>query len=262
MAKRIFKGILLMAALSAVAVSCLKGGSYESSYTACLTFEEFDESYMDEDIYGEDGAFFENPFIMGDLGFNVILNDPKTDYSGFAISVASPGGDYKGSPFEVNYDEEQSGSGTTAGSNVFTVFHHDPEITMENFHHILFIRYGNGTCSPLSCLVNNTKMVADSIASYNSRHEQPLGVILTATGYADGSQTGSAEIMLAGARENTASETSPRDTIVSTWTPLDLSPLGSVEYIDFTLSFSDPEQTSVAEYFCMDDFSANVHILM
>ena len=197
---------------------------------------------------------------MGDLGFNVMLNDPKTDYSGFAISVASPGSDYDGSLFQVNSVRNESGSGTTSGSNVFTVFHRDPGINPEDFHHILFLRSENGTCTPLSCLVNNTRVVADSIASYNSAHEQPLEMVLTATGYAGGSETGSAEIMLAGARENADSETSPRDTVVSSWTSFDLSPLGNVEYIDFTVSFSDPEQTSVAEYFCMDDFLANIFI--
>ena len=82
---------------------------------------------------------------------------------------------------------------------------------------------------------------------------------LTATGYASGAKTGSSEILLA---SNAKQVTDGRDSTMCTWTKLDLSALGNVDYIDFTLSFSDENQTTIPQSFCLDDFYANIHILV
>ena len=169
---------------------------------------------------------------------------------------------------DEGYDARFSVNAETAYSGeVFALFHNNPEIKatssgLQSDYHVFFATT-QGTCTPVSCMVNNTKQVAEGIAEYNGSHEQPLTVTLKATGYAGGAETGSAEIMLAGERDQEdASETSPRDTVVSTWTSFDLSKLGNVEYIDFSMTFSDETQTSVEKYFCMDDFWANIHISM
>ena len=115
---------------------------------------------------------------------------------------------------------------------------------------------------------------------------------LTATGYLNGVETGSADILLAGpegsidkdeesdestgsaeksgsadedgAEEETPEEETPASSgdIMNEWTRFDLSELGNIEYITFSLSFSDKSQTEIPEYFCMDNFVANVHILI
>lgn len=246
-----------MAAVSAVSVSCLKGGSYESTYPAYISFEEFNESYVGDEFYDGDGVYFKTYFYGNqDLLFNSARDETESDYSGFAISIALSEGTYAGSRYAVNAKEAATG-------DVFTVFHEAPWMKEDDFHHIHFLSYANGTCAPVSCMVNNTKQVAEGIAEYNGSHEKPLTVTLKATGYAGGAETGSAEIMLAGERDQEdASETSSRDTVVSTWTSFDLSKLGNVEYIDFSMTFSDETQTSVEKYFCMDDFWANIHISM
>ena len=107
-------------------------------------------------------------------------------------------------------------------------------------------------------MVNNTKYVADRIAEYRETTGQ-IEMKLTATGYSGGEATASAEIMLA---SNLKQVTDGRDSTMYTWTKLDLSALGNVDYIDFTLSFSDGNQTTIPQAFCLDDFYANIHILV
>ncbi len=265
--------IIFIAALSAV--SCLKNGGFESTYQLVATFDGFseswDENYYDGEFYGDDKAYFEGASITEDnfVFFNCMYDEDMKDFTGFGLSMATAKDEEYGGRFSVNADEASSG-------NVFALFHNNPEIKsdsgeLQSDYHIFFATT-EGTCAPVSCMVNNTKLVADRIAEYNAAHEVPVEVTLTATGYLNGAETGSAEILLAGPAgslddddEDDSESKSGQDSaetpdIMNKWTKFDLSKLGYIEYITFSLSFSDESQTEIPEYFCMDSFVANIHI--
>lgn len=248
MNKIIYRTFAIIIAV-AMAISCLKNSGYESKYPAVVTFDNVVSGMDKDELFGEDKIVF-GSFAGYDLLFVGQTDEEKTDFTGFSLSYATAKDD--------GYDGLYSANADTASSyEVFALFHNSPEIKTEN-HHIVFgyAEYDACTCTPVACMVNNTKYVADRIAEYNSQHEEPIEMKLTATGYAGENETGKAEILLAGP----SSETETGDSIVSTWTPLELDELGNVDYIDFSITFSDESQTTIPEYFCMDDFMANVYI--
>ena len=279
------RNLLIIAAAAFAAVSCLKGTAYESNYTAVVDFEgfsdEWDQRYHEGEFYGDDDAFFEGTFYVDVFEFNCEYDKSLNDYSGFALSKAAPGDSRYEGRFSYNYadDTENEDQGedvtpedgqtaeTEAGDDgdsqgpdidpynrIFAVFHKAPGIDASR--HVSFTMTEDGTCTPVSCLVNNTRLVAGKIAEYNASHpETPIEMTLIATGYAGGKETGSADILLAGRVEQ-------KDSIVSTWTAFDLQKLGNVEYIDFNIDFSDKEQNVIPEYFCLDRLVSKVHILI
>lgn len=284
--------VILLSAVSAV--SCLKGGGYESSCQLVATFDGFseawDKNYYNGEFYGDDKAFFEGAITENNLViFNCLYEKDMNDFSGFGLSLVTVKDEGYDARFSVNAETAYSGE-------VFALFHNNPEIKatssgLQSDYHVFFATT-QGTCTPVSCMVNNTKLVADGIAAYNAAHETPIEVTLTATGYLNGVETGSADILLAGpegsidkdeesdestgsaeksgsadedgAEKETPEEETPASSgdIMSEWTRFDLSELGNIEYITFSLSFSDKSQTEIPEYFCMDNFAANVHILI
>lgn len=252
------KRLAILALMSLSAISCLKGGGYESSYQASITFEQFspawDNSSYEGEFYGDDKVNYQNSVVVTDLGFNCIYDEDKDDYTGFALSMATA----EDTGYEGRYSANADGG---SSGDVFLLFHNDPEIRPEESQvdpvpHVVFYGAYSGTCTPVSCMVNNTKMVADRIAEYNAAHEKGIEIKLKATGYASGTETGSAEVVLA----SPGAAKEGKDSIMSKWSLMDLKKLGNVEYIHFSLSFSDTEQTEIPEYFCLDDFRADIHI--
>ena len=280
--------LLLTVAAAAVAVSCLKSGGFNSSYQAMVTLEEFAETSSGA-AYGEDKALFEIGYaflVDNNITFSNSVDDKEnpTDYTGFALSYStlekssSDGSDENAesaeSGSETPEQEETAGGNDGAGADdgynrftvnaesassgsVFAVFHNNPEISA-NGHHIQFISGNYGTCTPVGCVVNNTKQVADWIAEYNAANDVQVEVKLTATGYLSGAETESASILLAGVCKDEETETTGYS-IMDKWTVFDLSELGNIEYIDFKIT-ATPSIAAVPEYFCIDDFVANVNI--
>ena len=247
------KRFIAIAAIAFACVSCFKKGlGYESNFTANIGFEEFSESWDNNEwngeFYGDDDAYFESSFYTNTIEFICEYNKNIVDYSGFGLSrvFISKGAEYD-KRLAANSEKGLTG-------DVFALFHNNPDIEADK--HIAFTMPQNGTCTPVYCLVNNTKLVADMVAEYNSEHETPIEVKLTATGYNGDTKTGSAEILLAGPAEKGEA----KDSIVSTWTQFDLSKLGTIEYIRFDMSFSDESQTSIPEYFCLDNFFSKIYI--
>ena len=235
-----------IAAAMILAASCMNDVGYETTYTAGISFDNF--GYGDDDIYGEDKLFFGSYLISDDIVFASKTDESVTDFNGFGLSKATSKDEIADGRYSVNAESASSGS-------AFALFHNTSYIEPLD-QHIIFARAGYGTCSPVSCMVNNTKLVADMIQMYNSQNDESIGVTLTATGYAGGSETGKATISLAIPGETPEA----RDSIMSSWTLFDLSDLGNVEYISFNMEFSDATQTMIPQYFCLDDFVANVHV--
>ena len=77
--------------------------------------------------------------------------------------------------------------------------------------------------------------------------------------------TGTATLLLAGKGKSKlpATEENPqRDSIITSWSTMDLSGLGNIDYIDFDLSFSDTQDEGLFRYtdVCIDKLTATVNI--
>ena len=160
--------VILLSALSAV--SCLKGGGYESSYRLVANFDGFseawDKNYYNGEFYGDDKAFFEGAITEDNLViFNCLYEKDMNDFSGFGLSLVTVKDEGYDARFSVNTETAYSGE-------VFALFHNNPEIKatssgLQSDYHVFFATT-QGTCTPVSCMVNNTKLVADGIAAYNA----------------------------------------------------------------------------------------------
>ena len=109
--------------------------------------------------------------------------------------------------------------------------------------------------------VQITQSVFDQIAAYNDKNSAQIEVRLTATGYLDGAETGTASILLAGEYEDEKTDTKAY-VILDEWTAFDLSGLGNVDSIDFGITVPAGAESSVESYFCLDDFVANINIFI
>ena len=131
--------------------------------------------------------------------------------------------------------------------NTYTVFHYSTEPGFMPKHAIGFPFVKNGTCHMHGCFVTNTVEVAEYV---KANFEVGDRLTLKATGYLDGVKTGEAEIHL-------ADYSAAKDSIVSLWTPFELTKLGSIEHVDFELIST---KDGVPPYFCMDNMVFKVDI--
>ena len=102
--------------------------------------------------------------------------------------------------------------------------------------------------TPTGCYVTNAAYAYQSMLNgdaYSKKFDETDWFLLTATGYLDGTATGQASFYLA-----------TDGIIVSDWQWFDLSALGTVDEIHFTLSSSDTGAwgMNTPAYFCMDNF--------
>lgn len=225
--------------------SCLDDGSGMSqSYTLTANFQYSNMSFF------PDSTFFNTQTPQG-FGYDVInfyhLLDPdkvRVD-GGFILSCL-----------------EMPLSGNTEGlnntyrcyqkdikkkySNTYTVFYQNEETLMPE-HDINFPFINNGSCSMGGFFVTNTVEVADYI---KENFEKGDRMSVKITGYLNGKKTGETEFLL-------ADFSAEKDSIVSTWTPVELDMLGSIEYVDFKIT-STKEGTPA--YFCMDELTYSVDL--
>jgi hypothetical protein len=94
--------------------------------------------------------------------------------------------------------------------------------------------------------VNNTSLVVKTI---KERFHLGDRLTLKAVGYLDGKMGPSVEMLL-------ADYSAQKDSVVTVWTPFELSKLGTVDRIDFEL-LSTKE---IPLYFCMDNMTATVSL--
>lgn len=253
-----FRLIMIIAAALAAA-SCLKSGTYEARYQSVVTFDQFSKDWDNSSewegtFYGDDKAYFKTPFTVDALTFNCSYKEYGETYSGFGLSMATEEDTDFGGTYSVNAAKAYSG-------DVFALFHNHPSIKLNGddpAQHIIFKQSEYGTCTPVGCMVNNTRLVADEIRKYNDSHDEVIEVMLKITGFNGNAETGSVDFMLAGPSDKAEA----RDSIVSTWTAVDLKDLGDVDFINFSISFSDSDQKTIPEYFCLDNFVADIYVYM
>lgn len=137
--------------------------------------------------------------------------------------------------------------------NIYTVFRQNPDESKMPEHDVQFYGPGSnvilkeGTCSMGGCFLTNTVEVADFVKANFKKGDK---LVVKAVGYRAGIKTGEAEMALADFSEK-------KDSIVSMWTPFELTKLGYVDYVDFEVVSTNPD---VPTYFCMDNMVANIEI--
>lgn len=237
------KRLIIALAATLCLVSCFNTDveTYKSTYTVDSSFEY---SVNFNDAFGSDSLYFDSERGIGigwmDLAFYHKLNGSKTDVTGgFILSALKGNGAEEGN----NTYRVVSGAGL-GGSTAYAVFRQSDDMPEKD---VVFISSQYGTCTMGGCYVNNTKEVADSVAS---RFEVGDRLSLKAVGYLQGAKTGEAEIAL-------ADFSAAKDSVVCNWTPFDLTKLGQVDEVEFSLSST---KDGIPTLFCMDNMVAVVTI--
>lgn len=239
------KRFIIILSVAVMAVSCFNLDSEsKKSYTL---FADFEFTWVDyPSSFGADSLMFDSEIGLGIgfdyLGFYHKLNAEKTDVAGgFIASYLSPvKADAGGNNSDRLYDI------LSKKKNTYLVYRNNGQPDMPE-HDIQFMSKKYGTCTMVGCYVTNTVEAADSVLA---NFEVGDRLTLKATGYLDGSKTGEAEIAL-------ADFSAQKDSIVSTWTAFNLSKLGSVEYVEFTVTSTKPD---VPLDFCLDDMIASIEL--
>lgn len=245
--------------------------------TCVLTFEDADykgpsniksywSSLIDEPQYGGpllygDGCTWadeNNTFLSG----SVLPYDAATwsgGLSGGGIAISNyangmlTGADYT-RQLEV-YNAELDGAGRSGsgneGSNNFAIVYdggtwgsNPAALVMKNGKTVVESVYVNNTCYVLNSLINGD--------GYNPPMADDGYFKVTATGYVDGEATGSEDFILAS-----------NDEYVTYWAMWNLSSLGAVDKIVFTLSGSadlyGPYGLNAPAYFALDDITVRIY---
>ena len=248
---RTLRGIIkfMSIAVSAFALSSCFDSTYSESYTLIASFE-----YGKQVTLRPDSTYFTTDGYA--IGYNYLAfchdTDPQTKEfrGGFRLSALEEDeGDGTQTAAEQPALDMTWRAHSVPGANMYMVYYMSQERPDSD---IEFLMPTRGTCVLKSCHVTNTAKVAEEIAAKFERNDK---VVLKATGYKDGKQTGTAEIALADYTQNDKSG-QPKDSIVSKWTTFDLSRLQAVDIVKFEIE--NPSGKNIPKYFCIDNVVADI----
>lgn len=238
--------VLFILSLLGAAVSCLGDSTYSGSYTEVATFEYTDMDYGY--LFGKDSVYVDTVANVGFAWKNVFVffqNIKDKEFTGGVMlsclrggGATVPGADNR---FRVN------ASAGAYDSKTYVVFSENADASLMPEHDMFFAANGYGSCTMSGCMVNNTVQVMDSIKTNFVAGDK---LLLKATGRLAGAVTAEAEFVL-------AEYSALKDSVVSAWTPFDLTALGKVDYVDFEVISSKP---NVPAAVCIDNIQANVTI--
>lgn len=253
------KKFLFFAAVALSMVSCLTKGSYSQSYVADITFEwnpqvyskEFnkDSVYVCKNeadmgfLYQQYPLFFGQKHVGGELQGGFVMSYLEGEKDGQLTKQPNANDTFRvhavaGAP---------GGVASPLGSKTYAVFYDNPSESMMPQYDIEFGYKNNGSCSPLSCYVNNTTLVARKVREHFQDGDK---LVLKAKGTKSDGSVSETSIVL-------AQYTESKDTVMYNWTVFDLSKLGAVDFVDFEVMSTNPE---VPGYFCLDGYLASIYI--
>lgn len=232
--KKIYFSLLIVAtSLSAMA-----------QQPAVATFEELCDT---QDIYW-DGSDLTACFTSG--GYTFINN--YVDWGGYGSWDGFAYSSMTSNVYSSLADQYNCcvGAGVN-GSTTFGVAYYSAYMGTEP----TIIATNNEAFQATGCYVTNSAYAYTSMLEgddYSKKFDETDWFLLTATGYLAGNTTGNCEIYLAKDGE-----------IMCDWNYFDLSSLGTVDQIHFTLSSSDTGQwgMNTPAYFCIDDFGADNEVV-
>lgn len=289
------KKILLFFTAALLFTSCFKDGTtYEATYTYMATFDNFSnetEIFPEgKNVYlfpvSETSTTMEGAIAIGDIIY-YSKGDENYLQGGFAMSrqawkYPSPdegtgedgdgsdsGSSETGDPTPANmpygsYAAEGEGgapeNSSAKGSKTFLYFRQSGAMPE---HDIQFNKAAYGTCTPTSISVNNSASTVYAILgqngdAFNLASDDDFKLIIT--GYLNGTKTGSKEVLLAGKGKSKVPGVGGtlRDSIITSWTTVDLKDLNSIEYIE--LELTGGSSLSELNSVCLDNFTSSVHI--
>lgn len=259
------KKILFCIAAALMAVSCFKDVGYEATYTLLATF-----NYTNPDLFADDSLVINFPdesesvlpIQYGDLAFFAAADSDRKFTGGFALSTGNWDIEDWRNRSEEDMDKEIAPycvcDSTAYGDSTYMIFHQADESLMPE-HDFGFLSYAVGTCTPSGCMVNNILNALIYAESLGLEPGDGSYIMLTATGYMGEQVTGTSDFYLLDYRSG-----SKLDEPVTEWEYWDLSGLGNVQYVDFSIDVNyagaDAATMPDLNYFCMDNFSASIHI--
>lgn len=281
------KIILILASVPLIVTSCMKGTNYEGSFyfTDTGIYNNSSEIFKDgATVYlfpaPSDGSR-ESVFAVGNTLAYFSCSTSSSLMGGFALSKQEwekpETGSEEGDDTEGGTADESSatitetpgeycvyGKSKESSKTPSAPFFYFRQTNIMPEHDMLFIPFESGTCTLIGMYVCNSASTVRAIRGENV-DENVFNLngdyTLTATGYLDGKVTGTATFLLAGKGKSKVTEGGVvKDSLVTEWSAFDLSKLGSVDYIDFDLALSDPADNLPYTDFCMDNFTAQIHI--
>lgn len=259
------KKILIVAVTAVLMVSCLDGSQYKATYTPVDSFEYgtlFGDSKKDS-TFVPAGNFVS-------AGFLAFVNNKKEDgdsYArGFSLSMKhnNLGTPVEGviDPFSVYSKIEKEGLGLP---NTFVVYLDSEETFDKDAQFFPALSYPLATCSMKAMQVANTSLVVDKILNggafrpkSDAEGDKYPGdsLVLSVKGYNNEALTGEVRYALVDYRRK--SKVDPqKDSIALGWKTMDLSKLGDIDYLDFSIDCSVP---GFPEYVCIDNIVTSVYI--
>jgi len=243
------KRLAFLFIISTLAVSCFKNTVSESTVNVVGGFEYTSNDYSE--MFGSDSTFFPEYFLMGSTMACNAKFENSIFVGGCGLSIGKDpviSSSHTGSAYKVI-----SSDGGVGGSQTYMVYLYNPESSLMPVHALQNVLTTSGYCTMKGCYVNNTNLVANSVLFGNG--SQPAfksgdWLKLTATGYLGTTETGSAEIYL-------ADYTKTPSVLLTDWTAFDMTALGSVDYVDFSITSN---VAGVPTYACFDNICFTVHI--
>ena len=273
------KTALLFSSMLLIVSSCNEGTGYKYDYTLIDYAEYSNESELFKDgatvfFFGSsESASDENGFLSNNTNLYFCKGYSDLYMGGFCLSKQSweKPSDGTDTPEEgtgssgttVPGEYSVYGTGDTNNSGTANTFFYFRQTSEMPEHDIAFPYASIGTYAPVNVSVCNSAYTVRAIRGDNvddNTFDIEGDYILTATGYLNGSQTGTAEFLLAG--KGKSKGTPGADSLVTSWSTFDLSGLGNIDYIDFELSCSNINdyQTLIQNDVCIDNLTARVNI--
>lgn len=246
------KRIVFLSILALSLSSCFKDSYYEGTFNPVATFDYNINDLGEDSVYV--GASFAGTQFLAMM--NLQENDEMPFGGGFALSMKRDSVDMKSyatgarevSPFAV-YQKKKDGS-----DNGFAVFYQNEDASKMPEQHMVFLSYLYGTCTLSQCYIANSANVIanvlDPASDFYFERDGGDYLKLTVTGYNDSKETGKAEYYLVDFHPDA-------DSIALGWKKLDLSKLGDIDYVNFSLESS---KAGLPKYFCIDNIVTSVHI--
>lgn len=228
------------------AIACTPKGSYDSLQNVVADFEY----HLKDSDFGVNDIIYSNSFRYGTLYF-LSKMEKNTFAGGFALTRGEDTSvltEPSKKPHKVHFKPAK-----LPYSNQYLYFHDTGDKDkMPKFSFVAYLPNSVSSCTPRECYVNNTNEVVNEVKSGLGKVTPFVKgdwIKLTATGYLNDKKTGEVSINLVDFTE--------KETILTTWTKLDLTPLNSVNTIIFSVTSN---KEGVSKDFCLDNFAATIHI--
>ena len=240
--------VALLGVMALLAASCFSNKDLKTEVDTHLVvmFEpqyDYDWANFADQFFPheEDTVFFAANISQGPVYFFAKLDNEKAFQGGMALcrgKDADASGNRDASYFAV-YDAKVGNQ----GSRAYAVFHDAPADQMPEHFIQIYIPTTESSCSPESVYVHNVQAVVQAAKYGVGLADGPFQdsdyLLLTITGVKGTTVTGTKEVKLV---DGTS--------FLKEWTEVDLTELGSLNFIDFKLTSS---RADFPLYCCLDD---------